>query len=129
MKHSSKITPFLMFNGQAEEAMNFYISIFDQSEINHVSYHENGKVLHATFTIKGQPFMCIDNPSGEHHPFTPAMSLFVTCDTEEEIDKLFEKLSQNGNVLMPLASYPFSPKFAWVEDRYGVSWQLNLEVK
>jgi predicted 3-demethylubiquinone-9 3-methyltransferase (glyoxalase superfamily) len=58
--------------------------------------------------------------------FTPSISLFVTCDTEEEIDRLFEKLSQDGSVLMPLSDYPFSEKFAWVEDKYGVSWQLNL---
>jgi predicted 3-demethylubiquinone-9 3-methyltransferase (glyoxalase superfamily) len=120
------ITPFLMFSGKAEEAMNFYTSIFEQSEVNHVFYHENGKVLHATFTLKGQPFMCIDNPNGDHHAFTPAMSLFVTCDTAEEIHGLYEKLSQDGKVLMPLAPTPFSERFGWVEDKYGVSWQLNL---
>lgn len=58
--------------------------------------------------------------------FTPAIALYVTCDTEAEINRLFEKLSQDGAVLMPLAEYPFSEKFAWVEDRFGVSWQLNV---
>ena len=56
----------------------------------------------------------------------PAISLFVTCDTEEEINRVFEQLSQDGKVLMPLAAYPFSERFGWVEDKYGVSWQLNL---
>lgn len=114
-----------MFNGKAEEAMNFYTSVFHPSEINSVFHHEDGSVLHATFTLKGQTFMAIDN-NKQKHPFTPAMSLFVNCDNEEEINKAFEQLSQNGKVLMPLSSYPFSEKFGWVEDQYGVSWQLNL---
>jgi len=59
--------------------------------------------------------------------FTPSVSLFVTCETEEEIDRLFAGLSEGGQVLMPLAQYPFSPKFAWVQDRFGLSWQLSLE--
>jgi predicted 3-demethylubiquinone-9 3-methyltransferase (glyoxalase superfamily) len=121
-----KITTCFMFNGKAEEAMNFYTSVFDQSEINSVFHHEDGTVLHATFTLKGQTFMAIDNSNKQEHPFTPAMSLFVTCDTEEEINRVFEQLSQDGKVLMPLAAYPFSKKFGWVEDKYGVSWQLNL---
>lgn len=69
--------------------------------------------------------MCMDSPIKHEFTFTPAISLFVTCETESEIDELFEKLSQGGGVLMPLDSYPFSKKFAWVADRYGVSWQLS----
>ncbi|MED1421606.1 VOC family protein [Bacillus smithii] len=122
---NQKITTCFMFNGKAEEAMNFYTSVFNPSEINSVFHHEDGSVLHATFTLKGQTFMAIDNNKQEH-PFTPAMSLFVNCDNEEEINKAFEQLSQNGKILMPLSSYPFSEKFGWVEDQYGVSWQLNL---
>jgi predicted 3-demethylubiquinone-9 3-methyltransferase (glyoxalase superfamily) len=123
---NQKITTCFMFNGTAEEAMNFYTSVFDQSEINSVFHHEDGAVLYATFTLKGQTFMAIDNSNKQEHPFTPAMSLFVTCDSEEEINRVFEQLSQDGKVLMPLAAYPFSEKFGWVEDKYGVSWQLNL---
>ncbi|TYR81836.1 VOC family protein [Priestia megaterium] len=129
---NQKITTFLMFSGTAEEAMNHYVSIFDQSEIiNIIRYGANeagkeGSVMHAIFSLKGQVFMCIDNSNGDHHAFTPAMSLFVTCDTEKEIDYVFEKLSEEGTVLMPLAASPFSEKFGWVEDKYGVSWQLNL---
>ncbi|MGE8203681.1 VOC family protein [Heyndrickxia sp. NPDC080065] len=123
---NQKITTFLMFSGKAEEAMNFYTSLFNQSEIKSVSHFENGQVMKAVFTLKGQTFMANDNGSGVHHNFTPAMSLFVTCDSEEEINHIFEKLSQEGKELMPLAAYPFSEKFGWVEDRYGVSWQLNL---
>ncbi|MGG2092121.1 VOC family protein [Bacillus sp. S13(2024)] len=126
---NQKITTFLMFPGTAEEAMKHYTSIFDQSEIISISRNETaeeGKVLHATFSLKGQLFMCIDNSNKDVHQFTPAMSLFVSCDTEEEIDRVFNKLSEDGAVLMPLTASPWSAKFAWVQDKYGVSWQLNL---
>lgn len=128
-----KITTFLMFSGNAEEAMNFYISIFNQSEIISITrYGDNelgkkGSVMHAKFTLNGQEFMCIDSNVEHGFTFTPAMSLYVTCDTEKEINEIFEKLSESGKVLMPLETYPFSDRFGWVEDKYGVSWQLTLE--
>ncbi|KXY37009.1 VOC family protein [Bacillus mycoides] len=129
---NQKITTFLMFEGKAEEAMNFYTSLFNQSEIVSISrYDENGPgkegtVIHATFTLNGQEFMCIDSYVKHDFTFTPAMSLYVTCDTEEEIETVFNKLVQDGKVLMPLGSYPFSKKFGWLNDKYGVSWQLTL---
>ncbi|NUC18343.1 VOC family protein [Bacillus mycoides] len=131
-KTNQKITTFLMFEGKAEEAMNFYTSLFNQSEIVSISrYDENGPgkegtVIHATFTLNGQEFMCIDSYVKHDFTFTPAMSLYVTCDTEEEIETVFNKLAQDGKVLMPLGSYPFSKKFGWLNDKYGVSWQLTL---
>jgi predicted 3-demethylubiquinone-9 3-methyltransferase (glyoxalase superfamily) len=127
-----KITTFLMFEGRAEEAMNFYTSLFKQSEISHITrYGPNeggaeGSVMQAVFSLNGQAFMCIDSPAKHEFTFTPAMSLYVTCETEAEIDTLFEKLSAGGAVLMPLTSYPFSERFAWISDKFGVSWQLNL---
>lgn len=127
-----KISTFLMFDGKAEEAMNFYTSLFDKSEIISISrYGANeagaeGTVLHATFSLNGQEFMCIDSSVKHDFTFTPSISLYVTCDTEDEIDRVFEKLSQAGTVFMPLAAYPFSEKFGWVADKYGVSWQLKL---
>ncbi|MBB6176764.1 MULTISPECIES: VOC family protein [Anoxybacillus] len=120
-----KIVTCLMFSGQAEEAIRFYTSVFSPAEIEQIVPQENGIMFHATFRLKGQRLMAIDNHI-DHHEFTPAMSLCVTCDTEEEIDRVFERLSQSGKVLVPLGSYPFSKKFAWVEDQYGVSWQLSL---
>ncbi|MFE7375464.1 VOC family protein [Bacillus cereus] len=129
---NQKITTFLMFEGKAEEAMNFYTSLFDQSEIVSISrYDENGPgkegtVIHATFTLNGQEFMCIDSYVNHDFTFTPAMSLYVTCETEEEIETVFNKLAQDGAILMPLGSYPFSKKFGWLNDKYGVSWQLTL---
>ncbi|ADK05082.1 TPA: VOC family protein [Bacillus anthracis] len=129
---NQKITTFLMFEGKAEEAMNFYTSLFDQSEIVNISrYDENGPgkegtVIHATFTLNGQEFMCIDSYVNHNFTFTPAMSLYVTCETEEEIETAFNKLAEDGAVLMPLGAYPFSKRFGWLNDKYGVSWQLTL---
>lgn len=82
--------------------------------------------MHASFTLKGQLFMCIDSSTRHNFTFTPAISLFVTCDTEDEINRVFAKLSQDGAVLMPLMATPVSEKFGWIQDKYGVSWQLNL---
>ena len=126
---NQKITPFLMFDGNAEEAMNFYTSVFADAEIQSIFHQENGTVMHATFTLNGQTFMAIDNSNGNDIPFTAAFSLFVTCESEQEIDAVFKKLAEDGKILMDLAPTPFSMKFAWVEDQYGVSWQLNLETK
>jgi predicted 3-demethylubiquinone-9 3-methyltransferase (glyoxalase superfamily) len=127
-----KITTFLMFEGKAEEAMNFYISLFADSAIKSISrYGENeggpaGTVRHAVFVINGQEFMCIDSFVKHGFSFTPAMSLFVGLDDESELDKLYAALSEGGQILMPLATYPFSKKYGWVNDKYGVSWQLTL---
>ena len=126
-----KITTFLMFEGKAEEAMNYYTSLFENSKISSITrYGPNqsgteGSVMHATFLLNGQEYMCIDSNIQHGFSFTPAISLYVNCESEAEIDRLFEKLSQNGEVLMPLDRYPFSDKFAWVADKFGVSWQLN----
>ena len=130
-----KTTTCLMFVGEqagrAEEAMNFYVSLFPNSHIDAIERFgpDEGSpqdhVKQARFTLDGQEYRAMDSP-GHAFTFTPAMSIFVQCSTEDEIDALFEKLSANGGVLMPLDKYPFSRKFAWVADRFGVSWQLNL---
>lgn len=129
----AKVTPFLMFQeGNAEEAMNFYTSLIKDSAItNIVRYGPNesgdeGTVMQATFTLKGQAFMCIDSNIKHEFSFTPAFSIYVTCDTEEEIDSLYQQLNESGQELMPLGDYGFSKKFGWINDRFGVSWQLNL---
>jgi predicted 3-demethylubiquinone-9 3-methyltransferase (glyoxalase superfamily) len=127
-----KITTFLMFGGNAEEAMNFYISLFKDSSVTSIRRYgageggAEGSVMHAIFSLDGQQLMCIDSNVKHDFTFTPAISLFVNCETDEEIGELFAALSQGGQVLMPLDAYPFSKKFAWVADKYGVSWQLNL---
>lgn len=128
-----KITPFLTFMGQAEEAMTFYVSLFDDAEIVSIRRygpHEagaEGSVMHATFTLRGQTFQCSDSSVTHDWTFTPAMSLAVACDTEEEISRLAVALAQDSQVFMPLDTYPFARRFAWVGDRFGVLWQLTLD--
>ncbi len=127
-----RITTFLMFDGRAEEAMSFYTSLFDDSKILEVTrYGPNqagaeGTVMHARFSLAGQEFMCIDSSVKHGFTFTPAISLYVNCSTAQEVDRLYERLSQGGQVLMPLDSYPFSDRFCWIADKFGVSWQLTL---
>jgi predicted 3-demethylubiquinone-9 3-methyltransferase (glyoxalase superfamily) len=127
-----KITTFLMFEGNAEEAMTFYLSLFDDAEVISISRYgadgpgQEGSVQHATFSLAGQPFMCIDSPAQHAFTFTPAMSLYVQCASEAELDERYAALAEGGTALMPLGDYGFSAKFGWVNDRFGVSWQLNL---
>ncbi len=129
----SIVRPFLMFqDGKAEEAMNYYTSLIKGSEIKSIVRYganeagEEGTVMQATFTIKDQEFMCIDSNIKHQFSFTPSFSIFVTCDTEEEIDNLYQNLIDGGHALMPIGDYGFSKKFGWLNDRFGVSWQLNL---
>ena len=129
----SKVTPFLMFqDGKAEEAMNYYTSLIEDSEIKSIVRYganetgEEGTVMQATFSLKGQEFMCIDSNVKHQFSFTPSFSIYVTCDTEEEINNLYQKLIDGGQALMPIGDYGFSKKFCWLNDRFGVSWQFNL---
>ena len=126
-----QITTFLMFTGEAEAAMRLYVSLFPDSEVLSISRYGEGEdgsagtVRHAVFALNGQSFMCIDSPPVHGFTFTPAMSLYVNCATEGEVEALFAALSEGGQVLMPLDAYPFARKYAWVSDRFGVSWQLS----
>jgi predicted 3-demethylubiquinone-9 3-methyltransferase (glyoxalase superfamily) len=130
-----KITPFLWFDDNAEEAMNFYVSLFDNSRVVNIFHYPDepmdipiqdmqGKVLTGEFELDGQQFMALDG--GPQFQFTPGISFLVYCRTDDEIDGLFEQLSTGGGVMMPLQQYPFAEKFAWVQDRYRLSWQLML---
>lgn len=127
-----KIHTFLMFEGQAEEAMNFYIALFPNSKIESITRYGEGEagipgsVQHATFSLDGHKYMCIDSPAKHPFTFTPSISLYVNCSSVREIEYLFAKLSEGGKVLMPLDTYPFSKKFVWVNDKFGVSWQMTL---
>ncbi|WP_329380586.1 VOC family protein [Streptomyces sp. NBC_01351] len=127
-----KITTFLMFEGRAEEALTFYISLFDDAEVIDISRYdaegpgEAGTVKLATFSLAGQQFKCIDSYVTHEFGFTPAVSLFVECESAAELDRLYGALAEQGKELMPVGSYGFSERFGWVNDRFGVSWQLNL---
>jgi predicted 3-demethylubiquinone-9 3-methyltransferase (glyoxalase superfamily) len=122
-----------MFVGSAEQAMQLYVSLFPNSQINRIERYgpgepgAEGSVKRADFTIAGSDLICIDSPIKHAFDFTPSLSLFVECENETEFDSAFGTLSQSGAVLMAPANYGFSTKFAWLNDRYGVSWQLNLQ--
>lgn len=113
-----KITPFLWFDGNAEEAMNFYVSIFKNSRVVSVTrYGEagpgpKGTVMSATFELEGQSFYALNG--GPLFSFTPAISFFVNCETQEEIDDLWAKLSKGGE----------AQRCGWLRDRFGLSWQI-----
>ena len=113
-----KITPFLWFDGKAEEAMNFYASIFKNSKILSIMrYGEagpgpKGTVMAATFQLDGQEFTALNG--GPMYTFSPAISFFVNCVTQEEVDDLWEKLSAGGE----------KQRCGWLKDKYGVSWQV-----
>jgi predicted 3-demethylubiquinone-9 3-methyltransferase (glyoxalase superfamily) len=132
MGMARKVTPQLMFEGVAEEAMNFYVSLFWGSEIKQIERYgpgelgAEGTVKRATFTVGELDLACIDSPVKHEFTFTPSVSLFVDCESEAELEAVFSRLSAGGVVLMPIDNYGFSTKFGWVQDRFGLSWQLNV---
>lgn len=108
-----KIIPFLWFDGQAEEAMNYYISIFKNSKVLSLNRAgEGGPVISVTFQLDGQQFQALNG--GPQFKFTEAVSLFVNCETQEEVDELWEKLSAGGE----------KSRCGWLKDKYGLSWQI-----
>ena len=129
MTHSRMAT-MLMFTGQAEEAVGFYVGLFDDSSIELIERYGpdspdmTGQVVHARFRIMGRLVMAMDSAPIHAFTFTPSTSFFVTCESESEVDRLFVALSEGGSVLMGLDSYPFAKRYASVPSRFGVSWQL-----
>ena len=128
-----QITPFLMFQGVvAEEAMSFYTSLFSEGEVLDVARYgpdgpaPEGSVQVATFRLGGQEFRCSDSFVAHEFSFTPSLSIYIETESDDEIQRLFDALGDGGTQLMPLGDYGFSRRFGWVNDRFGVSWQLNL---
>jgi predicted 3-demethylubiquinone-9 3-methyltransferase (glyoxalase superfamily) len=113
-----KITPFLWFDNQAEEAVNFYVSLFKNSKINTTKRYGDagpgpkGSVMIVSFQLEGQAFIALNG--GPSFKFTPALSLYVDCETQEEVDQLWEKLSAGGR----------KDRCGWLQDKYGLSWQI-----
>lgn len=113
-----KITPFLWFDGRAEEAANFYTSIFKNSKIGTISrYGEGGpgpkgSAMSATFQLEGQEFIALNG--GPQYNFTPAISFFIHCETQEEVDHYWDKLSEGGRTV----------QCGWLQDKFGLSWQV-----
>jgi predicted 3-demethylubiquinone-9 3-methyltransferase (glyoxalase superfamily) len=113
-----KITPFLWFDGNAEEAANFYISIFKNSKMGKISRYGDagpgpkGSAMSVTFQIEGQEFFALNG--GPQFKFTPAISFFVNCETQQEVDELWDKLSAGGR----------TDRCGWLQDKFGLSWQI-----
>ena len=120
-----KITPHLWFDKEAKEAAEFYTSLLPDSQVTNITtLHDtpSGDCDVVSFELAGQPFMAIS--AGPLFKFNPSVSFHVKCKTKEEVDAIWEKLSSGGKVLMPLAAYPFSERYGWIEDQYGLSWQV-----
>lgn len=108
-----KITPFLWFDNQAEEAMNFYASVFKNSKIGDIQRGPDGKVMSVTFELEGQKFMALN--AGPQFKFNEAISFFVNCQSQAEVDELWEKLTADGGE---------ESMCGWLKDKYGLSWQI-----
>jgi predicted 3-demethylubiquinone-9 3-methyltransferase (glyoxalase superfamily) len=117
-QNPQKITPFLWFNNNLEEAMQFYTSVFKNSKVENISRYSaagpgpEGTVMSGTFQLEGQRFLALNG--GPHYSFTPAISFFVNCETQEEVDELWEKLSEGGT----------KGRCGWLQDKFGLSWQV-----
>ena len=118
-----KITPFLWFDGEAEEAAKFYTTVFKNSKVDKV-FRQGEKALTVGFLLDGQHFTALNG--GPMFKFNPSVSFYVTCERMEETDEVWQKLSDGGTALMPLDKYPWSEKYGWVKDRYGLSWQISF---
>jgi len=116
--NKQKITPFLWFDGKAEEAMNFYVSIFKNSKVVQLTRYGDagpgpkGTVMSAIFQLEGQEFYALNG--GPQFKFSPAISLFVNCETQQEVDELWEKLSAGGK----------TNRCGWLDDKFGLTWQI-----
>jgi predicted 3-demethylubiquinone-9 3-methyltransferase (glyoxalase superfamily) len=129
------IATFLMFagpqHGKAEEAVRFYTALLG-GEIVRIERHgagedgPEGAVKLIVFSLNGREFMALNSPQPHPFTFTPAISLFVECESLAELERAYQALADGGMPLMPLGAYGFSRRFGWIQDRYGVSWQLNL---
>ncbi|WP_236973902.1 VOC family protein [Membranihabitans maritimus] len=134
MKSRQKIIPHLWFDFQANEASEFYTKLFPDSKIDAITRYPaegqkvhgqpEGTVMTVNFDLSGYRFIALNG--GPHFRINPSISFFVVCETIEEIDDLWKNLSKNGRVLMPINQYPWSEKYGWIQDQFGVSWQLSL---
>lgn len=123
-----KIVPHFWYDKEAKEAALFYISLFEQSKLVYSQVIKNpppyGDSELVSFELAGQQFMSIS--AGPYFKLNPSISLMVACSSAEEVDRKWKSLSEGGTELMPLGEYPFSKRYAWIQDRYGLSWQLML---
>ncbi|MEM8812925.1 MAG: VOC family protein [Pseudomonadota bacterium] len=129
----TNVKTHLMFQGNAEDAIGLYSSVFGDFAVKSVERYGDGEGMdagafkRAQVLFAGHVLQIFDSPPIHDFGFTPSISLFVDFDTRHEFDAAFERLSDGGTVMMPPDDFGFSARFAWVEDRFGVSWQLNLQ--
>jgi predicted 3-demethylubiquinone-9 3-methyltransferase (glyoxalase superfamily) len=127
-----QVTTLLMFEGTAEAAMRLYVALFPGSAIVSMEKYgpggpgRDGSIRHAVFELHGSRYRCSDSAIHHDFSFTPAISICVDCDSPDRFEHVAAQLGAQGKVLMPAADYGFSRRFTWVQDRFGVSWQLNL---
>lgn len=127
-----KVRTYLMFQGTAEQAVSFYSSVFPSFIVGPVARYREGEpgapgaFKLAPVSFADHELLILDSPPIHDFSFTPSVSLFLDFETQDTLDTAFGKLSEGGNVMMPLDNYGFSARFGWVADRFGVSWQLNL---
>jgi predicted 3-demethylubiquinone-9 3-methyltransferase (glyoxalase superfamily) len=138
MPHAAegRIAPVLMFEGRAQEAVDLYTSLLPDAEVVTVErFGRDGavtedageaSVMRAVLLVDGRPLVLLDSPVHHEFTFTPSVSLSLTCRDRAEIERLVASLGEGGQLLMPLDSYGFSTAYAWLNDRFGVSWQLTL---
>jgi len=129
-EHMQKIAPHLWYDKEASEAANFYVSAFPNSKVKNTTVLHNtpsDSVDIVTFELLGLEFQAIS--AGPLFKFNPSISFHVTCKTIEEVDDIWKKLSQGGQVLMELGAYPFSERYGWLQDKYGLSWQSIFPVE
>lgn len=133
-KIKQKIVPNLWFDSEAEEAVNFYTSVFKNSGINsrtrypeagqEIHQKEPGSIMTIDFELEGYQLLALNG--GPHFKFNPSVSLFVICENEKEINQIWKQLFEGGEALLPLDSYDWSSKYGWLQDRYGLNWQLMI---
>jgi predicted 3-demethylubiquinone-9 3-methyltransferase (glyoxalase superfamily) len=130
---TQRLCTFLTFqDGAAAPALDLYREVFDDFELVGIDRYgagdagPEGTIKVATFRLAGAEFRCADSPVRHEWGFTPAVSLWIDCVDDGELQRLFDRLSDGGTVFMPLGDYGFSSRFGWVGDRYGVTWQLNV---
>ena len=121
--------PFITLEGKAKQALDLYKSVFPSFDLisiqNHAEPHDE-LIMVATFSVEGQEVMISDSPISHEWEITPGISFFVELSSEKDLENYANSLSKNGKVMMPAGNYGFSKMFTWVEDEFGVNWQLNV---
>lgn len=121
----TSVIPYLMFEGRAEEAMRRYVAVLPDASVERLDLTPEGKVAHGEVTVAGQRLRFFDSPAPHAFTFTPALSLFLTVEQPQDVDRIAADLG--SEFLMPVGDYGFSTRFAWFNDEFGVSWQVNAE--